>query len=284
MSLTEHLSSGNTTICYCWVVRRQDGEVLGFTDHDVDVVADGVTCLSTTGITTSTFAQSLGLSIDDLEIEGVIDDDSITEVDIRGGLYDGASVDLYIVNWDDTDEFLHLASGEFGELVETDGGGFQTEFLSRVVTLNQPSGRVYQRTCDTVLGSEACTVDLTDPSYRTDTTVVVVVDDRMTVASLSGFDDDWFTLGKIITEDGQEIGIRRHVGTTLDLWRSPDVTIEPTTPVTVIAGCKQDVNTCREKFDNVLNFQGFNLIPGNDRLTAYPVRGQDDYDGGSLFK
>jgi len=36
------LASGATTHCACWTLRRGDGVVLGFTDHDEMITLDGV--------------------------------------------------------------------------------------------------------------------------------------------------------------------------------------------------------------------------------------------------
>ena len=38
-ALQSKLDSGATTLAQCWVVRRRDGAVVGFTDHDRDLVA-----------------------------------------------------------------------------------------------------------------------------------------------------------------------------------------------------------------------------------------------------
>jgi len=41
--LLSHLETGFTTVCRCWSILRTDGVKLGFTDHDVDLVFDGLT-------------------------------------------------------------------------------------------------------------------------------------------------------------------------------------------------------------------------------------------------
>lgn len=46
------------------------------------------------------------------------------------------------------------------------------------------------------------------------------------------------------------------------------------------ATCDKRWLTCRQTFDNALNFQGFPDIPGDDFLTAYPTVG-GGHDGGS---
>ncbi len=286
MTFQNHLASGATTLCYCWVLTRKDGVTQGFTDHDGTVTVDGVTCTATTGIVTTRFDQSLGLDADDLEVSGVIDDEFITEDNVRGGLYDDAEARLYLVNWKDPAEFMLLASGNLGEVSEADNGSFTTEFLSLSAKLSQPTGRTYQRTCDTFLGSTRCKVDLTDPAYAVTVTVDGISGSLVTVtaAQISGtYDNDWFTLGKAVTVAGYEMGIRRHDGDTIDFWREPDVAISPGDTLVLTAGCKQDPTTCRVKFNNIVNFQGFQFMPGNDGVTNYPVRGQDEYVGESIF-
>jgi len=51
----------------------------------------------------------------------------------------------------------------------------------------------------------------------------------------------------------------------------------------VTAGCDKGAATCREKFDNILNFGGFPHMPGEDWATGYPNTG-GGHDGGSLFR
>jgi hypothetical protein len=35
--MSSHLSEEVTTLCTCWKIVRQDGQVFGFTDHDMDL-------------------------------------------------------------------------------------------------------------------------------------------------------------------------------------------------------------------------------------------------------
>lgn len=50
-SLQSKLDQDVTTLCHCWRVRRKDGVILGFTDHDVDIVFNGVVFLAGAGRT-----------------------------------------------------------------------------------------------------------------------------------------------------------------------------------------------------------------------------------------
>lgn len=284
MPLTDHLATGQTTLCYCWIVYRKDGVTLGFTDHDQNLVVDGVTCYSTTGIMTTRFEQSLGLQEDDLEVEGVVDDDRITEDDLRARRYDDADVALYVVNWSDPTQYEIMTTGNLGEITEADDGTFLTEFLSLSAKLSQPRGDTFQRTCQAVLGDNRCRVDLTNPAFRGTATVTSVSETEIGIALSSSYQDGWFSLGKMVTAAGYEAGIRIHSGNTISLWAEPDVTIAVGDTIQVVTGCAQDHVTCRTKFNNILNFRGHHLMPGDDVTTTYAVRGQGKYVGESLFK
>jgi uncharacterized phage protein (TIGR02218 family) len=50
----------------------------------------------------------------------------------------------------------------------------------------------------------------------------------------------------------------------------------------VTAGCDKRFPTCRDRFNNTVNFRGFPHIPGNDFVVSYPNAGEPGLDGGSL--
>lgn len=281
--LTAHLAGDVTTLCYCWRIERRDGTVMGFTDHDRDVTAAGTLFEASTGIITTQMVQRLGLSVDNLEIEGAVDDARITTADIERGLYDDARVDIYLVNWQSPDQFDHRARGTFGNVVQVEGG-FSVEFRSRAHVLNQPTGLTYQRTCQAKLGDGNCRVNLADPAFRNTVTVLAMTGHAITVSD-PGRADEFFSLGTLIDATGARFGIKQHYGAGLVLWEEPTVPPVVGSSVTLLAGCKQDIGTCNAKFGNHLNFyMGFPHMPGNDALMSYPVRGRGNYHGGSLFK
>ena len=53
------------------------------------------------------------------------------------------------------------------------------------------------------------------------------------------------------------------------------------THFTISAGCDKAFATCKAKFANQLNFQGFPHLPGNDAAYAY-VDGEGVFDGAPL--
>jgi hypothetical protein len=208
-----HIESGATTLATCWKLTRLDEVVLGFTDHDVTLVVDGVAYAPMHGLDGSEAAARLGAQVDTGEVLGVLDSEAIAEDDIAAGLYDGALVETWRVNWRDTSQRMLQRRATIGEIVREDGR-FRAELRSGQQALNRVRGRIYSPLCDAVLGDARCTVS-----------------------------------------DG-------HANFAL--------------------GCDRRLTTCRDRFDNVVNFRGFPHIPGNDFILKYPKSG-DVLDGQPLF-
>src|SRR5690348_1833455 len=97
--LQTRLSSGVTTLCNCWRITRRDGTVLGFTDHDEDVLLDELICGAGTGLMGSEAVAQLGLAVAGAEISGALAADSLSEADLAAGRYDAATVELFLVDW-----------------------------------------------------------------------------------------------------------------------------------------------------------------------------------------
>jgi len=284
------LDAGVTTLARCWRLTRADGVVRGFTDHDEDIILDGTTCLAGAGLTSSEATQRLGLSVDGAEISGALADDSLTEADLAAGRYDAASIEVWLVDWSEPDLKVLLARGVLGE-VRREGAAFSAEFRSLAHRLNEESGRLYTATCSADLGDARCTLDLTDSAYRGEGTVVSLDGTSTLRASgLETFEDGWFTAGRLAWTSGANaslaVEVKRHRidgdDVIIELWQTMPEALAPGDAFTVTAGCDKRLATCRERFDNVLNFRGFPQIPGNDFVISYPVAGQPGNDGTSM--
>lgn len=278
-ALYAHLASGATTVCRAWIVVRRDGEVLGFTDHDQNLVLDGVVCRANTGMTARALQQTTGLSVDNSEAVGALSDTAVSEADIMAGRYDGADVRAFLVNWANPEERVAQFRGSLGE-IQRASGAFRAELRGLSEALNQPQGEAYLSRCSAVLGDARCKFQTLQPGYFSDRVVEVVEDGRvLQFASFAGFDDRWFEGGRFEVLDGASAGLLgvvksdRLTGTSrrIELWQSIGAPLARGDAVRIIAGCDKAPSTCRTKFGNFLNFRGFPHIPGDDWLTSYPL-------------
>lgn len=287
--LRAHLAQGVTTLCRAVAVRRRDGRVIGFTDHDRDLSFEGIVFRADSGMSAGAVQQGTGLAVDNTEAAGVLSADAITEIDILAGRYDGARVQSWLVNWTDVAMRVQSFAGVIGDVVRV-GASFRAELRGMSEALNQPQGRIYHARCSAVLGDGACGFDLDQPGYADTRPVETVTEGRMfDFADFAGHEDRWFERGRLRVLSGAAAGLVGVVkndrlsdarGRKVELWQALGVLPAPGDMVRLEAGCDRRADTCRMKFDNLLNFRGFPDIPGEDWLMSYPVSSGGN-DGGS---
>ena len=291
VGLAAHLAQSETTLCTCWRLERKDGVVLGFTDHDRVISFGGTSYAPTFGLDGSEVPDRLGAQVSTSEVLGVLASDAITEDDIMLGRYDGAKVETFRVNWAAVGQRVLLRTDTIGEIVREDGA-FRAELRSAQQGLSATHGRIYQGLCDAQLGDARCGVNLSDPAFVGVATVTAVDDAYgVSVAGLGGFAEGFFAFGAASWTDGQRQGLRdgvmshRRIGGVDRLrfaLRVGDwVAVGDTLSVT--AGCDRRFATCREKFDNAVNFRGFPHIPGSDYVLRHPREG-DALDGRAVVR
>ena len=283
------LDTGVTTFCNCWKLTRADGRVMGFTDHDADLVFDGVTFRAASGLIPADAESAAGLSPGRTEIAAALSDAAITEADIAAGLYDGAEIEWWLVDWQAPENRVLMSTGQLGR-VRRGSLHFEAEVRTLAARLGEVRGRVFTHACDAELGDARCGVNLNDAAWRGTGTVLAVHGADVHLSGLSAFAEGFFTHGRLEVAGGAAAGFAAPVlahrlesdRAVLTLGHAPPATLAADDPVTVIAGCDKSFATCRDKFGNGINFRGFPHMPGNDFAVSYPNHGDEDLDGGSM--
>src|SRR5690349_5357259 len=105
------------TIAFCWRLERRDGIALGFTTHDRDLARGGLVYRAGPGMLPSAISLSDGFEAESLDIEGALTSDAISAADLAAGRWDGASVQVFMIDWEAPDgEAFAVARGELGEV------------------------------------------------------------------------------------------------------------------------------------------------------------------------
>ena len=292
LDLAAHLQEGATTLCRCWKLMRRDGTCFGFTDHDRDLVLDGVTYAARSGLEAAEATSELGFAVGGGEVSGALISTDITEQDVAAGRYDDATVEVRLVNWAEPDQSVLLDVASIGEIRRADDA-FVAELRGPMHRFDEERGLLYRATCSADLGDGRCRVDLTAGTFSADARVSAT-DGALTIESQAVADHppDWFSGGRLVWLDGANAGVgvevkahRRGSGSLrLDLWQRAPRPIVPGDGFRVTAGCDKRLATCRSKFANVANFRGFPHMPGNDFVLKGVAPGETVFDGGSLFR
>ena len=157
--LATRIESGASTLCHAWLLKRADGVEAGFTDHDRDLVVDGVLCRAASGWTIGATESAVGPASGSAAVAGVLDDISISEADIAAGLYDRAEVALWRVDWRRPDLSVRLWVARLARIRRV-GDRFTADLEGPLAALERVVGRTYGRDCDAQLGDARCKVDL----------------------------------------------------------------------------------------------------------------------------
>ncbi|MGA0595514.1 DUF2163 domain-containing protein [Enterovirga sp. CN4-39] len=226
------------------------------------------------------------------EVAGALVSTGLTETDILAGRYDDASVETWIANWTEPEARLLTDVFSIGEIRRADGA-FVAELRGPMHRLDEERGLTYRATCSADLGDGRCRVDLSSPIFMAEAAVETADGAQsLTTGGLDGYAAGWFTGGRLLWLTGANAGVAAEVQAhrilgdraELDLWRRMPAMIEPGDTFRVSAGCDKRLQTCRGKFDNVLNHRGFPHMPGNDFVLKVAASGTGVFDGGSLFR
>jgi hypothetical protein len=155
--LAARLESGAASLCHAWILTRADGLVMGFTDHDQDLVVDGVTCRAATGWTAGASETAAGFTPGQATAVGGLDDAGLSETDLAAGLYDGARVECLWVDWSAPSLLVRLWQASVAA-VRSEGGAFTLALEGPLAALDRVAGRTFARSCDAVFGDARCGV------------------------------------------------------------------------------------------------------------------------------
>ncbi len=270
VGLTTHIESDVTSLAQCVKIERTDGDMLGFTSHDADIVYDGVTYQADSAVDPTAIQQGSALEVPNLELTGLIDSDSLTEADLRSGKYDGAEIRIFLLNWQDTSQGpLKLLRGWLGE-VKLFRGIYSVEVRGLMDALQDNLLRRYTPDCPWDLGDSNCGVDLT--SVTQSGTVGTVTDNRtFTAAGLTISADDEFNGGVLTWTSGDNSGGVAEVKDstlagviTLYLKQPQDISVGD--GFDIHPGCNKSLSECKDTYDNVLSFGGFPHVPNRDEI------------------
>ena len=87
--------------------------------------------------------------------------------------------------------------------------------------------------------------------------------------------DDWWLNGIITFNSGDNVGLSFHIKDStaagvLTLYEETPYTITVTDTYTIVTGCqKRHTTDCKDKFDNVLNYQGFPYVATQDEVLKF---------------
>lgn len=264
------------TLATCFKIELKDGRVLGFTTHsrDIKFIEDDIVYKSSS-FTPTASSKSSQMNVDNMDCKLLIDDINIKKEDIEKGLWDNASVYIFRINWMikpysyvNIDKVIN---GNIGE-VEKHKNEFKTEFRSMTQYLQNNIIDDTKSTCNAFFGDNRCKINKDDYTFTGQ--ITNIISDTEIITTDLQKETDYFNYGIIEFTSGNAKGIGIEIKQNIGLINK----IEFQLPLNyilsigdnfkIISGCNKNKDTCKNKFNNLLNFRGFSFIPGMDKITG----------------
>jgi uncharacterized phage protein (TIGR02218 family) len=261
----------------CIKITREDGTIYRFTAYSEDLVLTEGDAMQYTYKRANSFditalELSDGLSVSNMDLNCIIDDDDITEADLLKGLFDQANVYLFIAVWDSSGVVwqLPLRQSWIGE-VQSRGLQFKGDLRGITQRLAQVFSQTTSLECRYIFGDSNCTVDLAP--YTVNTTVAAVNSAFTEVTSTADLSARTMRDGRLIVNDGQSAGVDIEIikqsGSTVTLLLPLAAPLEVGDSITLIEGCSKTTASCNV-YSNILNYGGEPYLEGKDVFGRYP--------------
>ncbi|HAX90909.1 MAG TPA: beta tubulin [Rhodospirillaceae bacterium] len=273
-ALAAHLNGELTTLCELVKITRRDGAVVAFTNHDRDLVVDGVCYKADGAFSAGAMTQQLDMKTRDYDVVGLLDSAMIDGGEIEAGLYDHARIDVTMCNWADVSQgVLQVRRGWLGEIAMR-GGQYTASLRGLHDLLSRRVGQTYTPECRYDCGDGRCGVNLA--ALMVSGSVTSVIDGRGFVDAARGEESGYFQDAKLTWVTGANAGASVEVSgwdnatQIFTLWLPMGRPIEVGDQYQVAAGCDKRFATCRARFNNAVNYGGFPHLPGIGRVMGYP--------------
>lgn len=183
------------------------------------------------------------------------------------------SLDIRSLHVDDGTETARLQWG--GSIVDVKHGKpGQCEIACQSIEASTERAGLricYERGCPYALFDLFCGVNRED--YRVPATIIGITGDSIEAAAVGEFGATWFTGGFIEWPANgiiQRRFVEAHSGTSLRLQAGTHGLAEGMA-IDAFPGCARTAEVCADKFDNILSYGGFWMLPGKSPFDGHPV-------------
>lgn len=289
IALQAHFDLFGTSTCRLLKIIARDGSVLGLTSLDVDVWYDDgaglVVYKAPIGFGDVALDKSANLEVDNTEAKVLLADAGpFTSQAIAAGVLDYGNYYVYRVNWDGlvATEHEQVHSGTIGIIKNVDGVSGVIELRGLPQTLKQNYIELYSLTCRAKFGSggggtcvargqcgfdaESLWQEHTVASVGEEIDRILTLDSPPSVSGPGG--DLPFVPGLLQWLTGDNAGLTSEIegvdGAEITLRFGTNYTIEAGDTCKLRPDCDKTWETCRDLFENQLNFRGEPFIPVSD--------------------
>lgn len=249
----------------------RSGLVVRLVDYPHDVVMGGEIYKSDAGYQFTGVESGSALSPGAIDFSSMVGlSEHLTIPKIQAGLFDNAQMFIFAFDWAaPVEDHEEIFLGTFGKVTLQDKR-YVAEVMNLVDLLNTTTGESYAAMCSLRFGGQefgGCKVDV--ESLRQVTAITSVTSNAIFAATGLTGADDWFGWGEAWFTTGDNVGVPRqrvesHVEAGGVITMAEPFPFPPAIGdmLAIEPGCRKDLASCRDKWDNTARRRAFDWIPG----------------------
>lgn len=266
-------------------------EIVTFTDSTSPIELDGIVYDPSTGFTKSAVSSNNTLSVDTIDLTGIIGTIGggveITAGDVLAGRFDMAEVRVFQVNYEDlTMGRMWLRRGWVGQTTVHDQM-YTAEIRGMAQMLQVQTLELYSAGCRYDLGSNRCGINLGTANLQTTGTPVTVSGTVTHIIDSTSFKDtnrledvdDTFKYGMLTWTSGNNSGLKKEIesynfiSSTITLVDGMPFAVEVGDEYIMYHGCDKSTSTtgCKKFYPDIKKHGGFPHLPGEDKILKVTV-------------
>lgn len=263
------------TAAWCVRIECTNGTTVRLTSYPYDLTMSNATLYKTdNGYEPTAYSATSAFSPSSLDLEGICIVGSVSRAALVSGVFDNARV--YIFKCDylaPVEDYEAVAAGFFGKTTLEDDK-YRIEGMGLIDALNQSVGRSIKPGCDAKFTDARCGISLA--AVKVTGTLTGVTSNLVIHDSARSEAADWFGAGTIKFTSGQNAALPAfdirafNAGGTITVFNAIYYTPQIGDAYEMTPGCRKRREDCRDKWNNIINFQGF---PDQPTSSTYLARG-----------
>lgn len=265
--MKSHVAPYETAV-KCLRIVCTNGVTVRLTRYPFDLVmSNSQVYASVAGVDFSTIANESSFAAGAIDLTGFVGIGGITQAQIQSGVFDGADCYLFACDYlFPVEDYEPLIRSVMGKTTLEDGR-FRIEEIGIVDRLSQSVGLTHTAPCPKFFGGQefgGCGISL---ATKTVTGAVTSVSSSLVFVDSSRAEAaDFFGWGTVQFTSGQNAGlralkVRAYSSGSFTLYEPPYYPLTGGEDYTAVAGCRQRLEDCRDKHNNVQRFGGFPWVP-----------------------
>jgi uncharacterized phage protein (TIGR02218 family) len=261
------------TLAKCWLFKLDDGKEIYCTEHDCPIEVQGKTYFPNNILDSSAIEYKADLKADNLEIQGVLNNNLLTTEELLAGRFNNAKVEVFFVNYQNPDEdriFIH--QGYLGQ-VKMGNGYFIAIVEGEMAKFDNTIGNVYSPLCRAQFCDSKCKISIQAVTQTSSITKIInnhifYSDDQLNE------EVNLFTGGSLKFLSGLNKGaiipVKNYHRNIIELAFPPFNAVYIGDEFSITQGCDKTFYTCSVRYKNAKNFRGEPHLPGKTRRAILP--------------